>query len=97
MALITDYGAALSSDWTEGTGSTGTGLLEPDRLGSDGAWWSENIAVCDVDDDLDDDEAYFLDDEEDDDDDFSDDYDDDDYEDDDFDTDSDDDYDDDDL
>ncbi len=97
MALITDYGAALSSDWTGGTGGTGTGLLEPDRLGGESAAWSENFAVCDVDDDLDDDEAYFLDDEEDDDDDFSDDYDDDDYEDDDFDTDSDDDYDDDDL
>ena len=96
MAPMID-GAEQISDWTGTSTQGGTALLEPDPFEAGGAEWSENIAVCDIDDDLDDDKAYFLDDNEDNDDKFGDDYDDDDFEDDDFESDSNDDYDDDDL
>ena len=97
MTPASMYEAEPSALWTDGTNDSGTALLEPDQLEEAQPEWSENIAVCDVDDDLDDDEAYFLDDDDDEDDDYSDDYDDDDYDDDDMDADSDDDYDDEDL
>ena len=96
MTLTSMYEAEPSISWRDGQNDSGTALLEPEQLEVARPEWSENIAVCDIDDDLDDDEAYFLDDE-DEDDDYSDDYDDDDYDDDDMDADSDDDYDDEDL
>jgi TATA-binding protein-associated factor Taf7 len=83
--------------WTNDSNDPGTALLEPEHLDKTQPGGSENIAVCDIDDDLDDDEAYFLDDDDDEDDDYSDDYDDDDFDDDDIESDSDDDYDDEDL
>lgn len=98
MTTSSIFETDLHTDWNADTHDAGVALLEPDHAPSTSDnGWSGNIAICDVDDDLDDDEAYFLDDDEDEDDDFSDDYDDDDYEDEDFDSDSDDDLDDDDL
>ncbi len=97
MNTLTRFDADLITEWNGDLSASGTALLEPDHLETNAPSWSENIAVCDVDDDLDDDEAYFLDDEEDEDDDYSDDYDDDGFEEEDYDTDSDDDFDDDDL
>lgn len=97
MSTATSFDTDLITGWGGDRAGHGTALLEPVHAWKGDNEWSENVVVCDIDDDLDDDEAYFLDDDEDDDDDFSDDYDDDDYDDDDFDSDSDDDLDDDDL
>jgi len=97
MTTTSIFDTDLNSEWNTSTSGAGTALLEPDHVGTGDNSWSGNIAICDIDDDLDDDEAYFLDDDEDEDDDFSDDYDDDDFDDDDFESDSDDDIDDDEL
>jgi hypothetical protein len=97
MSTATSFDTDLITGWSGDFSGSGTAMLEPDTTSVGGYDWSENVAVCDVDDDLDDDEAYFLDDDEDDDDDFSDDYDDDDYDDDDIDADSEEEIDDDDL